>query len=363
MSLFARGIIALSIAEVVVGCNFGSRYDGRSGYGGGSGGASYGTPSTGGYAGTAGGGPAGAGGGFAGSAAAGSGVASYCENEAACGPGQACSPIDGCVAYVPGCPLTPECMGDPEGYSSDWHPEWQGIDPFFVGSLVGDDVVALVDIDLDFYENHVYGQGVIVFRSGANEGWLEVLITGTRDGNALQGQILERWGLRRFDAVYEATMPSASEIVGTVTFASDLGEWNADMHLFRTSPCGCPVDPPDCFETADCSSGAVCLDASCVRLCATDEDCNDTSLRCVEFVCQQPAPALECDQPCPSGTSCLDGECLTSCAHSCECSSGQICEDGVCTALSPQTPRPCGTDCDCAYADGETCVEGVCSAP
>ena len=366
MSHLTSAITAISLAALATACNFGSHYDRSDGYGG-SGGGYYGSPSSEGYAGTSGGGPAGAGGGATGEAAAGGGTAggtaSFCENDAACGPGHACSPVDGCVPIVSGCPLTPECIGDPPGYTSEWQPAWQGIDPLFVGSLVGDDVLALVDIDLDFYEDHIYGQGVIVFRSGANEGWLEVIITGTREGDALQGQILERWGARRFDAVFQATLPSASEIVGSVTFASDLGEWNADMHLFRTSPCGCPPDPQACLGNADCPNGGVCLDATCVLLCGSDADCDDPLLRCIDFVCQMPPADPGCDPACPIGTSCVAGACLTDCTHSCDCTSGQICAEGVCTDAPSQTPLPCETDCDCAYADGETCVEGVCTAP
>ena len=239
MRYYAYAVGALSLGGTLMGCICDSPFGDYSASEG-----AYGSPAdayggTGGGWGTA-GDPTGGAGGDQGVAG---GSAAYCENDQACGQGFVCSPIDGCVFKVPNCPLTSECIGDPDGYSSEWESSWQGIDPLFVGSLDGDDVVALMDIDLDFYEDHVYGEGAIVFRSGTNEGWLEVLITGTRDGDTLQGQFLERWGVRRFDAVFEATLPSASEIVGSATFASELGTWTAAMHLYRTSPCGCTVEP------------------------------------------------------------------------------------------------------------------------
>jgi hypothetical protein len=308
-----------------------------------------------GYGGTGGGGPAGAAGGTAGgwSGAGGSGM--YCESDSECGPAMVCSPLDGCEPIVANCPLTPECIGDPDGYA----PEWQGWDPLYAGSMIGGDTRALVDAHLDFYDTHLYGEAVLLFPQSYDV--VQVIVTGTRQGDKVYGQFVEVDGFRTFDAVYEATMPSASEMVGTVTIASDLGEWVAEMHLYRTSPCGCAVEATGCTQSSDCPNGSVCLDAACVQLCGSDADCADPSLQCVNNVCEPAEAPISCDPPCADGAVCVDGGCQTSCTHSCDCSSGEVCTDGVCApAPSSLLPRACETDCDCAYADGEMCENGYC---
>lgn len=270
------------------------------------------------------------------------GGGAWCSTDGDCSGGEACSPTQGvCVPTVLGCPLTEECLGDPAGHvDEDFSGSaWQGTDPVFAGTLTGEGLSAQVEVDLDFYDDHLFGEGVASYV--ADEGWQEwvsVYVTGTRSGTSLAGQVIEQDG-RRFDATFTAELIEASEIVGTVTISSEEGVVTASFHLVRTSPCGCEVAPAGCTTDGDCG-GLLCVRGECVE-CVRSADC-------------------------AAGQACVDGACAAEaepeCETTCDCGLGLVCEDGVC--VEDGRPEPyCLTDCDCDYGAGETCVDGVCVPP
>jgi hypothetical protein len=180
-----------------------------------------------------------------------------CTKDRDCRHGEVCAPGAQCMELVLGCPLTDECLLDPEGYTS----EWQGIDPTYVGSFQIDNTVGKVIVDIDFYEDHFFGEGWV----DDGQSWLAipVAVTGTREGALLWGQAIQTdGGDREFDAVFDAELLSASEIVVMVTVASDDGEFSFDFTLLRTSPCGCE-HVPGCLGDRDCPEGQTCEEGLC----------------------------------------------------------------------------------------------------
>jgi hypothetical protein len=286
----------------------------------------------------------------------------WCQSDAECQQGEVCDPYDQCVPIVENCPLTPECLADPEGYA----PEWQGIDPVFVGSFSGD-AQGRVYTFIDFYEDHFYGEAEIVL-DGHYE-WYYVTLTGTLDGNQIFGQAVDPWGDRRFDAVFEATLHSASEMTGTFEVVSDEGTATGEFILYRTSPCGCDPEEeeeeeqPGCVRNDDCNADEVCFDGACTRFCQADTDCPEGQV-CNGCVCVPGCPGECCeDADCPEGDVCVENLCKTPCTHRCECDAGEVCENGFCTVPEEEPPKDCTTDCDCDYAAGERCIEGYCRMP
>ena len=259
----------------------------------------------------------------------------WCATDADCANGQVCLPGDFCVDRVDDCPLTDECLGDPEGYT----PEWMGIDPLFAGPFWGDGFSGRIELLVDFYDDHIYGEAQVVYEADGWWEWRTVVITGTRDGAALWGQIVDanEWE-RTFDATFEAQLDTASRIGGTVSISSDEGTATAAFQLYRTSPCGCETDPdPDCLADADCAAGQVCEQGDCVE--ATD-------------------PACQVDGDCGEGQICEQGDCVAGCASECcqqaDCALGYQCVEGACL-------NPCVHWCDCA--EGEDCIDGYCQLP
>lgn len=233
-----------------------------------------------------------------------------CVDDSVCPEGQVCH-LDGiCVPAVLGCPLTDMCLADPEGYSADWQDtepaqtDWQGVDPRYAGSFVGPGVRGRVEVLIDFYDDHIYGEarGVVSRDGGAEAPFDPVILTGSRDGAAIFGQAIPAAGARTADVVIEARLLSASEIQGVATVTSDEGELQIDFRLLRTSPCGC------------------------------DLSCEET------------------------------GACATPCEYRCDCPLGEACVDGYCTP-EEDPPVTCDDDCDCEYSAGERCVDGVCQLP
>jgi hypothetical protein len=311
----------------------------------------------------------------------------FCDSDADCPAGFVCPPDGVCVETVMGCPLTDECLADPEGYA----PEWQGIDPFFVGSFEGPGVTGRVRVFIDFYEDHLFGQGEVVAESAEGyQEWLEIVVTGTRDGADLWGQVVDpnAWE-REFDAVFSATLLSASEMHGVVTVSSDQGDLEASFVLYRTSPCGCETDDdPDgtCELNEDCAPGQVCIGGACVDVCLDDDDCPEGQIcdchicidactdaccddadcgegeLCVDGACVAECQTACCeDADCPEGDVCVEGACQTPCELNCQCGEGEICVDGYCQEGEP--PPECTSDCDCDYDAGERCIDGFCQMP
>ena len=293
------------------------------------------------------------------------GVPGTCQSDAECQASEVCDPYDQCVPIVQNCPLTPECLADPEGYA----PEWQGIDPVYVGSFSGA-ASGRVHMLIDFYDDHFYGEAEVVLDRRYE--WYYVTLTGSLDGDQLFGQAIDAWGDRRYDATFQATLLSASEIRGSFEVASDEGVETGDFVLYRTSPCGCETeeDPPpppppesECVFNEDCNADQVCFDGACTHFCQEDTDCPEGSV-CNGCVCVPGCPGECCqDADCPEGDLCADNLCQTPCTHRCDCEAGEDCQDGFCIIPEEEPPKDCVTDCDCDYAAGERCFEGFCQLP
>jgi cysteine-rich repeat protein len=234
----------------------------------------------------------------------------WCESSADCGAGRVCSAWNECHDMVTGCPLTEECLADPEGYT----PDWMGVDPLYMGEASGAGISARMELLVDFYTDHFYGDALAVVQTGGfGEEILDLIVTGNRDASALDGQVVERHAQpRRFDAVLTAELVTASEIVGEVTVATDQGTFTLAFHLYRISPCGCDPAAP-CTVSADCPASHRCEAGSCVP------------------DCEPPAGSECCDNVnCPAGDECVNGTCLTPCTSSCDWAPGELCDAGYC---------------------------------
>jgi hypothetical protein len=194
----------------------------------------------------------------------------FCETAADCGDGQVCSVGNACVAIVEDCPLTDACLADPEGYT----PEWMGIDPYYVGELDAPGFSGRIDLIVDFYSDHFYGEAqahVTLVEQGYTE-YLDLIVTGSRDATLLDGQIVERWAdPRRFDATFQGELISASLITTNVTVVTDQDCLLFTVQLHRISPCGCV--PGQCTADTDCADGELCVDGACRWPCETNCDC------------------------------------------------------------------------------------------
>ncbi|MBW1808228.1 MAG: hypothetical protein JRJ87_08540 [Deltaproteobacteria bacterium] len=307
----------------------------------------------------------------------------WCEDNSDCHSGEICAPGGQCMETVMNCPLTDECLPDPEGYV----PDWQGIDPTYVGTFEADGVVGRAIVDIDFYEDHFYGEGWVELKL---DDWsfesLNIVVTGTREDDQLWGQVVDPDARERsFDAVFTAQLLSASEIRGVLQVSSDDGFFEGEFALYRTSPCGCDLQPvcssnadcpegqqchdgqciePDgsCVKNTDCAEGQVCLDGQCTVLCTADEDCPEGQI-CDGCSCI-PACQFECctDEDCSADHECIDNQCTPICEFECcadsDCPEGKECIDGACTIVCE---HECCTDADCAA--GDECVENTCLTP
>ncbi len=281
----------------------------------------------------------------------------WCDMQHPCPEGMICTTDERCLQIVENCPLTDECLGDPDGYT----PDWQGIDPIFIGEFHGDDLDGKVDVLLDFYDDHIYGNINIAVQLINSEGLIfydysQGTVTGTRDGATLWGQLVMFTSERTFDATFDAQLLSASEIEGTVRIDSDDGTYTARFRLFRTTPCGCDTSSSGCESNSDCQEGSICLDGECLQVCVSDEDCADGQV-CENHECVEGCSSECCaDDDCTEGDVCIDGACapacqLDDCCEDQDCELGYECVDGQCL-------NPCVHWCDCA--EGEDCIDGYC---
>jgi hypothetical protein len=167
----------------------------------------------------------------------------YCKSHSECAEGMLCSLLNNCEAVVQGCPPFDECLADPEGQAIDWdiNNGLQGDDPHFLGSVGDDDSGCRMDVLIDFYPDHLYGEGD--FRCSH---WtlppnysFSFRMKGTRDGRRLVGQLFDQWSQRNFEATFSAVLVSGSEIRGIISMKDDLNFLTGQMQLFRISPCGC----------------------------------------------------------------------------------------------------------------------------
>jgi len=122
---------------------------------------------------------------------------------------------------------------------------------------------------------------------------------------------------------------------GAVTFTQAggiggrwVGSFSGDVEAVQQAP--------GCQSTADCATGEVCSNGTCVRA---------------------PPPQCTSNAQCAAGNVCQAGVCVpvsTGCTSNAQCAAGQVCASGQCVTLTPV----CQSDADCAR--GETCQSGSC---
>ncbi|MBN2195877.1 MAG: hypothetical protein JW751_23875, partial [Polyangiaceae bacterium] len=286
----------------------------------------------------------------------------FCRDDGDCSAGRVCVGWGDCVDIVEDCPLTEECLADPP--ATEAPPEWLGIDPAFSGVLGDGDDPRRISVELDFYPDHLYGEGTIfdLLADTASD----VIITGTRSGASLEGQIVAIGGGRSFDATFAGRLLSASRISGTFTWSDDHGVREGTLEWYRTSPCGCLAGV--CETDRDCGDGEHCTNERCQPdpECDDDRDCADGEA-CEAGSCAA-VPGCERDRDCADGEICEAGTCeampeceatddcvATDCYFDSDCGEGMICEAGSCEAAPP-----CLNDADCG--EGMVCEAGSCEA-
>ena len=129
---------------------------------------------------------------------------------------------------------------------------------------------------------------------------------------------------------------------GTVTFTQAggiggrwVGSFTGDVEAVQATP--------GCVSTADCASGEVCSNGTCVRA---------------------PPPQCTSSAQCAAGNVCQAGVCVPAtpppaCVVNTDCATGQICASGQCVVLTP--PPACQVDADCVR--GQVCQAGQCVPP
>jgi hypothetical protein len=272
-------------------------------------------------------------------------------SNADCAQGEVCSLEGFCAPVVANCPLTDECLADPEAFVH----AWQGIDPIYAGEIDFGTQRGLLWVDIEFYPTHLYGEGQIVFGERA----FQVVLTGVRNGNYTFGQVLDAFGGRSFDWTYEAELNSASEWSGSMHFADSTVTLDGVFTGLRISPCGCELEV-NCADDAECGSQERCLGGLCQPViaqvddlvCRRNSDCGQGAVcvnaRCSEF-CTQHAE-------CPVNSSCLLGFCVPDCESELDCARGERCDAGTCVPAAPQ----CVDALDCSVA--QRCIDGRCEA-
>ncbi|MCX7943517.1 MAG: hypothetical protein N2746_03305 [Deltaproteobacteria bacterium] len=73
--------------------------------------------------------------------------------------------------------------------------------------------------------------------------------------------------------------------------------------------CSNDLTQKECTNNSDCVIGYQCVNHKCVRdntlvVCKTDEDCSDSSMKCIGGFCQYPSSGCKSDRDCPSGYRC-----------------------------------------------------------
>ena len=75
-----------------------------------------------------------------------------------CPAGMVCGVEQVCQEIVADCPLTDECLPDPEGYN-----------PFFIGQFFSEHMNRVIEVHLDFYQDHFYGEGLMLDAFGLQQ--------------------------------------------------------------------------------------------------------------------------------------------------------------------------------------------------
>lgn len=124
---------------------------------------------------------------------------------------------------------------------------------------------------------------------------------------------------------------------GSVTFTQAggiggrwVGSFTGDVEAVRTTPA--------CQSTADCATGEVCSNGTCVRA---------------------PPPQCSSNAPCAAGNVCQAGRCVPATPPQCladsDCSRGEVCQAGACVPPAPQ----CTSNAQCPV--GWVCQGGRCA--
>lgn len=116
-----------------------------------------------------------------------------------------------------------------------------------------------------------------------------------------------------------------------------------------------------CFFDFECGEGAACLDNECHALCT---DSCPAGQACEGGLCLEPEGGLHgCvydeDCACP-GLACVNATCVPVCAADEDCGEREVCSSGACQP-DPAPTRECAADADCA-AD-MACRRGLCRLP
>ncbi len=119
----------------------------------------------------------------------------------------------------------------------------------------------------------------------------------------------------------------------------------------------------ECYQSGDCPSGHICVEASCQKSCGVDGDCPDGYLCSALGYCSAD-PDVECrsSAECASDQVCgEEGECVTPCDCNQQCDAGDVCGDSSGLCEEPDSGADevqCDDDCDCP--SGMTCDDGDC---
>lgn len=148
---------------------------------------------------------------------------------------------------------------------------------------------------------------------------------------------------------------------GSVTFTQAggiggrwVGSFSGDLEEVQSAP--------GCQSTADCATGEVCSNGTCVRApppqCTSNAQCAAGNV-CQAGVCVLAAPACVQDADCAVGQLCLGGQCQIftppQCQTDSDCSRGEVCQAGACVPAAPQ----CTSNAQCP--SGWQCVRGSCA--
>ncbi len=162
-----------------------------------------------------------------------------------------------------------------------------------------------------------------------------------------------------FDA--QTGNPTHLATSGSVTFTQAggiggrwVGSFSGDVEAVQTSP--------GCQSTADCATGEVCSNGTCVRApppqCTSNAQCAAGNV-CQGSVCVPTTPACVTDSDCASGQVCAGGQCVTvtppQCRVDSDCARGEVCQAGACGQPVPQ----CTSNAQCPV--GWVCQAGQCS--
>ncbi len=154
-----------------------------------------------------------------------------------------------------------------------------------------------------------------------------------------------------FDA--QSGNPTHLATNGSVTFTQAggiggrwVGSFSGDVEAVQTSP--------GCQSTADCATGEVCSNGTCVR--APPPQCTSTAQCAAGNVCQAGVcvpvtpPQCQADSDCSRGEVCQGGACVPpapQCSSNAQCPIGWVCQGGSCS------PGTTSNTCEGQQGDGQ----------